>query len=717
MIRCVRAGAAALALCILIPAGPSAAAAPASCPGPEDPLLGPVETVTGSFSSSLENSYVQIPFDVPAGTTGVRVRYCFDGPDVPLPSGVNSNTLDLGIYEPLHPGNTVLGPAELRGWSGGAVRDATVAVNGFSSEDEYAADRKGYVSGRTTRAYEPGPIPVGEWVAELGLAAIATQLEGNSDGAVAWRVDVQTTTDTSFSDEPYSSVAYDPAATLDTPGWYAGDFHVHGEHEPGNALMRDTFDYAFASLADGGAGLDFVTLVDHNNTVAYGEIGRLQGGYPDKLVARGTEVTTYRGHLQSQSADAQVDYRTAPIWRREGDGTLTPVRAARPVSAIFDEIHSAGGYTQINHPTIFPSQVPLLAAFCRGCPWDYDADSSDYGKVDAIEVHTGPPGLDDPPQSGPNPFTPLAVQFWDDAIDNGGPNTNRIAAVGSSDSHKAGDQGEGVDALLSSPIGEGTTVVRAEALSDQGVQDAIEAGHTYVKPFGQTGPDVRLVGTDPADDQPAIIGDSLQSETGLSATLAVQLSNLNSARAVRPGSYIIVVYRGTIPVLALPIPPGDEFAFELPSLGYERYRLQVQRDSAIEVISSPVYLDPPGADPPPPPPPPPIAPSRCSEAIPLRLTDGPDRFTGTPGSDRVQGGRGRDRMRGVTGADCLRGGRGGDRLSGGPGSDRLVGGRGRDRIVSRDGERDRVRCGRGKDRAVVDRGLDRVRGCERVRRR
>ncbi len=728
------------AACALLGPPLAAAAVPPTCPGPEDPALGPVQTFTGNFDAGLENSFVQIPVAVPAGSTGVRVRYCFDQPDVSLPNGLNSNTLDLGIYEPLHESNTVHGPDELRGWSGGAVRDATVAVNGFSDEATYGATdeaaRKRYVSGRTTRAYEPGPIPAGEWIVELGLASIATVSELNFDNSVAWRVDVQTTSSPSFADDPYGPVAYEPAAALDEPGWYAGDFHVHGEHEPGNALMRATFDYAFAPRAEGGAGLDFVTLVDHNNTVAFGEVGRFQADYPGKLIARGTEVTTYRGHLQAQAAGSQSDFRTAPIYRRASDGALSQVRAAQPVSEIFDEVHDAGGYTQINHPTIFPSLLPFVAAFCRGCPWDYSAAATDYTKVDAIEVHTGPPGLDQPPRPGPNPFTPLAVAFWDQAIDDGGTNSNRIAAVGSSDSHQAGDQGEGVDALLSSPIGEGTTVVHAEELSEAGVQEAVEAGHTYVKPFGQTSPDVRLEASEAGSaDPPAIIGDSLESATGFSAALALTVSNLNQARATRPGLYTVILYRNTLPVLALPLPPaGDSFQFELPTLGYARYRLQVQREAAIETISSPVYVDP-EAGGPDPPEPPPAPPATCAAAPPIVLTSGADRFDGTDAADRVRGGRGRDRLRGGAGDDCLVGNRGRDRLRGDAGSDRIAGNRGRDRLLGDkgsdrlsggrgsdriravDGEADVVLCGRGpRDRARVDRGLDRVRGCERVRR-
>jgi Ca2+-binding RTX toxin-like protein len=702
------------ALCFLFfaaLAGPAQAAVPATCPGPEDPALGPVASASGSFDASLENSYVHVPFSVPADTTGVRVRYCFDQPDILLPSGLNSNTLDLSVYEPLEQGNVVHGIDELRGGSGSAIRDVTIAVNGFSSEATYEAAPKTYVSGRTTRAFQPGPIPQGEWVVELGLASIATSAEGNFDNEVAWRVDVQTTSSASFADNPHETVPYDPTPVREGPGWYAGDFHVHGEHEPGNALMRETLDFAFRSPQEGGAGLDFVQLVDHNNTVAFGEIGKLQPDYPKHLISRGTELTTYRGHANALALGAAVDHRTPPIYRREPGGTLTQVRGPRAASEVLGDIRADGGFTQINHPTIFPSLVPLLAAFCRGCPWDYSPAETQYSKVDAIEVQTGPPGLDQPPRTGPNPFTPLAVSFWDRAIDDGGVNSNHIAATGSSDSHKGGDQGSGVDSLLASPVGEATTVVFAEELSEDAIQEGVEAAHTYVKPFGQTGPDLRLEAVEEGSAAPpAIIGDELESASGFSATFEARVGNLDQARSARPGDYFAVVFRDASPLFSLPIPPtGDEFSFEFPALGFARYRIQVQREGAIEALSSPIWVEPESGEPPPP--------VTCADAPTLELGDGDERFEGTPGPDRVKGRRGSDAIFGAAGDDCLNGGRGQDRVRGDAGEDLLKGGGGADRIRARDGEPDEVVCGVGRrDRVSVDRKLDTHSGCEAVKR-
>ena len=375
-------------------------------------------------------------------------------------------------------------------------------------------------------------------------------------------------------------MAYDAAPVRAEPGWYAGDFHVHGEHEPGNALMRETFDYAFAPLAEGGAGLDFVRS---STTTTPSRTARSAGFSP---TTRQPDLARDGGHDLPRPHELarrhrQVDFRTAPISRREANGTLTQVRAARPAREIFDEVHAAGGFTQINHPTIFPSQIPLLSAFCRGCPWDYTAAETDYSKVDAIEVQTGPPGLDQPPRPGPNPFTPLAVRFWDEAIDSGrrelephrGDGLERLAPG------RRPGLGDRLDPRLADRRGDDRRL-RRRALRGRRSQEGVEAGHTYVKPFGQTGPDVRLEATEAGSaDPPAIIGDTLESQTGFSATFNATVSNLDEARAARPGAYYVAVYRDALPVLTLPIPPsGDEFEFEFPALGYARYRLQVQRE-------------------------------------------------------------------------------------------------------------------------------------------
>jgi hypothetical protein len=540
--------------------------------------------ITGEFDTSLERAYVMLPFDVPEGTTAVRVRYCHDQPEAPTNARIK-HVLDLGLWQARSAPTTLWGEPEFRGWGGSSHPDVTVSRNGFSSEAEYVADPRRHRRGHTTRGFRPGPIPAGEWAVELGVAAVAAQSEGDMDGKVAWRVEIDVSSDPLWESDPYSPAPYDATPARPEAGWYAGDLHVHAEHSSlGDATMTETFGYAFRPLEQQGAGLDFVTLSDYVTDSAWGEIGRHQGDHPGKLIVRSSEIITYLGHANNHHSLRYVDHRTGPVYELDTTGALTLRRAARPASDLWDGIHAGGGFTQINHPRIFPSEVPGFDFICRGCPWDYDAQSTDYAKVDAIEIATGPAGLKEDPQPGPNPFTPLAIQFWESAIDSGGLNHNRIAAVGVSDSHNAGRT---PDPVTQAPIGQATTVVYADELSEAGIQRGVQARHTYVKPFGNDGPDVRLEARVPgSSDPPAIMGDAVR---GSNVDFTARVMGAGPG-AARPGAYTLFVLKDGLPLLSVPV-TGDDFSFPFPSAGPGRYRLQVQRESAIEAVSSPIWFE------------------------------------------------------------------------------------------------------------------------------
>ena len=581
-----------LAVCAALAAGagtaaghhPLAAAAPATCAGAADNTLQPHRVIAGEFDTSLERSYVMLPFDVPAGTTALRVRYCHDQPEAPTNARIK-HVLDLGLWESRPAPAAQWGEPEFRGWGGSSHPDVTVSPNGFSSEAQYLASPKLHRRGHTTRGFRPGPIPAGEWAVELGVAAVASQAEGDMDGKVAWRVEIDLSTDPLWQSDPYAPAPYDSAPAQTGPGWYAGDFHVHAEHSSlGDATMTEAFDYAFRPASQQGAGLDFVTLSDYVTDSAWGEIGRHQGDHPGKLIVRSSEIITYLGHANNHHSLRYVDHRTGPVYERDTSGTLTLRRPARPASDLWDGIRAGGGFTQINHPRIFPSEVPGFDFLCRGCPWDYSAAASDYPRVDAIEIATGPAGLKEDPQPGPNPFTPLAIQFWESAIDDGGLNRNHIAAVGSSDSHNAG---RAPDPVTQAPIGQATTMVYAGELSEAGVQQGVQARHTYVKPFGNDGPDLRFEAAVPGSGEPpAIMGDVVRG-TAVDFTARVMGAGPNAAR---PGTYTLFVLKDGLPLLSAPI-TSDDFSFPFPGTGPGRYRLQVQRESAIEAVSSPIWVE------------------------------------------------------------------------------------------------------------------------------
>jgi hypothetical protein len=571
-------------------AAPATAATPTACSGAG---RAPSQTITGEFGTELEGGYVLVPFDVPAGTTAVRIRYCWDQPDSPTSSQVK-HTLDLGVYQPRGGGDgAVWGEREFRGWGGSSHRDVTLSAEGFSTEAQYRASPTGHVPGKTTRGFRPGPVVPGRWAAELGVAAVAGQQEGDSDGRVAWRVEIDLSRDPAFADQPYEPAPYDGAPRRSGPGWYAGDMHVHAEHSSlGDATMTDVFKFAFGA-PPGGAGLDFITLSDYVTDTAWGEIGRYQAAHPGKLVIRSSEVITYRGHTNNHASLRYVDYRTGPIWERRPDNSLTLWSAAPRAGPqhIFDRVHAAGGWTQVNHPTIFPSEVPLFSLLCRGCPWDYADSETDWRKVDAYEVQTGPAGAPSPPgnEPGPNPFTPEAIQEWDRLRTEG----YRITGVASSDSHNAGATPGGV---TQSPIGEGTTVVFAPELSEDGIRRGVRAGHAFVRMFGHESPDLRL--TARAGERTAMMGDRLEGE---SATFEAQV--LGGVTTAQPRT--LVVLRDGVPLLSVPVAPVNQaFAFSFPSAGPGDYRIQVMRGSAIDALSNPITLGaraepepPPGAPP------------------------------------------------------------------------------------------------------------------------
>lgn len=550
----------------------SAAAMQEPCPG--DPIE-PDRVVTGDFGQDVEGGYVFVPFDVPRGTTAVRVKYCYDQPDTPLSSQIN-HTIDLGLYGPRDSPTRPWGPSEFRGWGGSSHPDVTVSAQGFSTEEEYLADPKGHVPGRTTRGFRPGPIEPGVWAVELGVPAVVSQAEGDLDGRVAWRVELELSHDPAFGRDPYVGYPYRTRPVKRRAGWYAGDMHVHGEHSAlGDATMSELFDFAFTPRPD-GAGLDWLTLSDYVSGSSWAEVGRWQRSYRDRLIVRSAEVITYRGHLNSHGNSVNMDYRAGPLYELEPDGSVRQVRDPQPPRHTFERIQAAGGWSQINHPTIFPSSVPAFAGLCRGCPWDFSDAETAYEQVDSWEVHTGPAGLNQAGSArpGPNPFTLTAIQRWDELRRMG----HRITAVAVSDSHNAGRTNNPV---TQSPIGQGTTVVYADQLSEEGIERAIRLGRAYVKLWASDDPDLRLDAVTP-DGLEAMMGDPLPAAQAKFTARVLGGAKDGHSRE-------LIVMRDGSQIASVPV-RGDDFKHEFVARQPGDYRLQLQRGSAIDALTNPITL-------------------------------------------------------------------------------------------------------------------------------
>jgi hypothetical protein len=527
----------------------------------------PDKVVTGEFGTALNKSYVMVPFDVPAGTTAIRVKYCWDRPE----SGTQRHTLDLGLYSPRKPGDSVWGEREFRGWGGSSHPDVTLSAEGFSTDQQYRANPRIEVPGKTTRGFLPGAIKPGQWAAELGVGAVIDQSLGDADGKVGWRVEIDYANDPSFADEPYKPTPYNRNPVRTTKGWYSGDFHVHAEHSAyGNAPMIDVFNYAFTPVSKGGAGLDFVTLSDYVSGSAWGEIGKYQVWFPHNLIIPSAEVITYRGHTNNHGSLHFVDYRTGPIYLLQSDGSVRQIRGGRDPRQIFDEVHRFGGWTQINHPTIFPPVDAAAAALCRGCFWEYTPEQTDYSQVDAFEIATGPGDIG----GTQNPFTTSAIARYDDLSAVG----FKMAAVGSSDSHKAGQVSGPTDA----PVGEARTVVRARDLSMAGIRCGVLNRHTYAKVPGASAADIRFVARPHGanSSQRAIIGDTIKGD-GASFKARVLGGNGDALQIVKNGSTTT-----TVPVTS------DDFSYRFDGTGPGRWRLQVMRGSLIQTVSTPIWIEP-----------------------------------------------------------------------------------------------------------------------------
>jgi hypothetical protein len=548
-----------------------AAAAPAACAG--DPIA-PTQTISGEFSTAQQGSYVLVPFEVPAGTTSVRVKYCFDQPEAPTSSQLK-HTLDLGIYDARSGAGALFGEREFRGWGGSSHPDVTISPEGFSSQEQYEQSPKGHVPGKTTRGFVPGPLPAGEWAAELGVAAVVSQAEGDLDGKVAWRIEIELSSDPAHADEPYQPASYDESPANRQAGWYAGDLHVHSEHSAlGDATMTETFDYAFKPPSQGGAGLDFITLSDYVTDSAWGEIGRYQPAYPGKLVARSSEIITYRGHTNNHVSGRYVDYRTGPVLEGRADGSLEERRGPRPPSELFPLVHGSAGWTQVNHPTIFPSETPGFANLCRGCPWDYSDEETQWEAVDAYEVATGPAGLRSGDEfAGANPFTLTAIEEFDRLRRERYP----VTAVAVSDSHNAGRT---PNPITQAPIGVGTTVVYANGLSEKGLREAVGAGHAYVKLLGSESPDLRFDAVGPGGSS-AMMGDLLPAgQATFEARVMGGAPNVERELLVLRDRTVIE----TVPVR------GEDFSHSFSATQPGEYRIQVQRGSTIDALSNPIGL-------------------------------------------------------------------------------------------------------------------------------
>ena len=418
----------------------------------------PVE-LDGTVTSGQARTYVELPVEVAAGTTRIEVTYDWQESG-PAP-GQAATVIDLGLWD-----GDGAGTAEgFRGWSGSRLgRTSTNQPPVFVQPDVAA------------RGYHPGPIEAGDWTVDLGFGNVGP-------AGATWQVTVTCSDPDVGEDFAPDPVDADHVAN-DQPGWYLGDFHMHGYHSNNNAPeWQEEVDTARA------AGLDFLPITEYVTGQHWAELGAVQDDNPDVVIWPGREIITYFGH-----ASALGETPSVLEFRQGLDGTS--------LRDIQDRTLDDGALFQINHPDFFP---PPLSPFCRGCFFEL-AGEVDLARVDTIEVLTGPM-LFSPTDLGapagaellPNPFVQPAIDRWEGLLLAG----YRITAVSGSDSKGTEPEPE------RRGWGSSATAVYAEELSRPALIDALRAGHAYVRTLGaDESPEVELTGAGP-NGQTAIMGDTL----------------------------------------------------------------------------------------------------------------------------------------------------------------------------------------------------------------
>jgi predicted metal-dependent phosphoesterase TrpH len=358
------------------------------------------QTFEGRLTHADYERLFEQPFEVPPGTRRIEMEVTHTGRE-------RRTVLDVGLR----------GPSGFRGWSGG--RTEVVTLSALTA----------------TAGYLPGPIEPGTWAVIIGVPNIRP----DSDEEFTVRVTLHDTDRAS------------PARIVRPgPGWFAGDLHAHSGHSDGRVRVgtaratgappHRVFDAAVA------AGLDFLTLSDHNTVAHWLDVDRLQPYYDSLLLLHGREVTTYRGHANTA-----------------GERTFHEFRLPSPLASpagLLRSIADAGAFVSINHPGRPDDET------CMGCGWNV-ADDEMLRTVQGVEVVNGRT------RSGPQWGWPI----WAAWLNRGA----RLTAVGGSDEHTP-------DESQDYQVGQPTTVVWARELSEPAIIEGLKSGRVYIRTRGPDGP-------------------------------------------------------------------------------------------------------------------------------------------------------------------------------------------------------------------------------------
>ena len=263
----------------------------------------------GDIRGTQNHSYVEVPFEVPAGVARVTITFTYTGKE-------QHTALDLGLAD----------PTELRCWSGGNKRLLTVGISD------------------ATPSCLPGPIPAGKWNVLIGVPNIQPQ------GMAHYTLRVLFSRSGLVADEPAELLV----PLRDGPAWYRGDLHMHTGHSDGTCPSQTgkmvPCPVYFTADAAARRGLDFIAITDHNATSQYDAMRELQPYFDKLLLIPGREITTFYGHINLLGTTQFVDFRLGS-------------KSVPDVNTLLRKAKDIGAFTSINHPRDPTGEI------CMGCGW------------------------------------------------------------------------------------------------------------------------------------------------------------------------------------------------------------------------------------------------------------------------------------------------------------------------------------------------------------